>query len=169
MGFFSKDASTPSYNPLAPLSLDRVAKVLEDDELKYCYDEDGDLACGWDTGIFFFMRGGEQGEILRIQGRFHLPLPADELPKAMQACNDWNTRALWPKTFAALNNADQTVVMAEHNVDFELGATDEQIALAVHCAMTTGLRFFDHLTTEIFPEEWKVFEAEQAEREALGE
>ena len=35
--------------------------------------------------------------------------------------------------------------------------------------MTTGLRFFDHLTTEIFPEEWKVFEAEQAEREALGE
>ncbi|WP_172192996.1 YbjN domain-containing protein [Actinomyces faecalis] len=67
------------------------------------------------------------------------------------------------------DDADQTVVMAEHNVDLERGAADEQVALAVYCAMATALRFFEYLTTEIFPEEWKVFEAEQAEGEALGE
>ncbi|MCF2707266.1 YbjN domain-containing protein [Arcanobacterium haemolyticum] len=164
MGFFSKDASSPSANPLAPLSIDRVKEALDRDDVKYFLDDDGDVAAGWDNAVFFFMLGGQNNEYLRIQGRWHVELPAGRLNDAVEICNRWNTRSLWPKTYAVINDSNNLIVMAEHNVDYEHGVTDEQIQLNIRCALSTSMQFFEHLA-EAFPEEWKAFEAERDSRQ----
>lgn len=160
MGFFSKSSATPSFASLAPISVERVKADLDKKEVTYFLDDDGDLTSLWDHCAIYFLFGGEKNEILRIHARWHATLSQDRLAEAVQFCNNWNVQTLWPKTFAVANNDDRVVVLAELNVDYEHGVSDEQLGLNISCAMSTILQFFEKVTEE-FPEEWSVFEAER--------
>lgn len=158
MGFFTKpDAATPPAGPL-PLSHDRIIGVLDAREMKYGVDDDGDIGGYWDGHLFFFFRMGQQGEYLQTRGRWNRKVGVDQAARVTELVNEWNATHLWPKGYVRLE--DEVVgVYAEHTVDYEHGATDEQIDLHLACGITTALALFEHLD-EAYPQEAAVAKAE---------
>lgn len=169
MGFFENDGAAPPTGSLAPLSQERIIAALEREGISYTFDSNDDLAVGLEHGGFFFFIGGQFNEYLRILGRWYAFLPTDMLGEAIQACNEWNTQTIWPKTYAVANDVNEVVILSEHSVDYEHGVSDLQITQHLACAITTSMQFFEYLN-ESFPDEWAAYQAQiEAQELAVAE
>ena len=149
MGFFTKDAAGPAGG-LEPVSNERLARLFDETEVNYGRDEDGDLGGFWDDHLFQFWHAGENGEFFQVRGRWMRGVPEADYAKVLEVVNTWNSEKLWPKSYVEVHEG-QVIVYGEHTVDYEEGATDEQVHLHVRTGVATSLRLFDHLD-EQFPE-----------------
>lgn len=139
---------------LPALSQDRIKRVLDQLGYHWFVDDDGDVAGIWDTGYFFFMVRGEEGEIFNLGGLWKGLLAETDYLMAQEICNAWNEERLWPKAF--VNRSPSTGVVrlrVGHQVDYEHGLTDSQIAQHVRSAVGSGLVLFDQ-AIEAFPDAW---------------
>jgi hypothetical protein len=59
----------------------------------------------------------------------------------LQAANDWNRGRIWPEVYTREEGAG-LALYAEVSVDFEHGATEEQLAQTVSCGLVTASQFF---------------------------
>ncbi|MFT4288436.1 YbjN domain-containing protein [Nocardioides sp.] len=151
MGFFAKESGPAATGGLAPLSKDRIKKVLEDAGWSYRVDSDGDIGGGWESGYFYFFVHGDGAELLCVRGTWYGELTTAEFQRALEASNQWNLEKRWPKTYARADDEGDVRLHCELNVDYEYGLTDEQLRQHIICAVNTGEAFFDHLD-ETFPE-----------------
>ncbi len=148
MGYFNKPSSG---SRLARLSKERIAAAMEEAGWRFGYDEDGDLETGFEGGFYGLLVSGPEGEIFTIRGTWYPTLSGEQLGEAVSACVDWNRETLWPKTFPNVRDDGVVRLHTEHSVDYEHGATDEQLRLQLTCALRTSEGFFRHLN-EVFPE-----------------
>lgn len=158
MGFFNKPDQGASTQ-LAPLSKERIKAALESKGWSYKVDADGDIAGGWENGVFWFLVEGQQQEILMTRGIWYGKLTEAELAKAADVAAEWNREKFWPKTFARLNDEGVVRVFGEHVVDYEHGLTDEQLVQHLLTIVGTGEEFFARLN-EAFPEAAEAAKAE---------
>ncbi len=165
MGFFTKPDAAASVPGPQPLSHQRVIDVLDAREMNYGVDDDGDIGGYWDGHLFYFFRLGGQQEYLQTRGRWNRKVGIDQYARVVDLVNTWNSEKLWPKGYVRAED-DVVGVYAEHTVDYEHGATDEQIDLHLACGITTALSLFEHLD-EQFPAEAAA--AKAAEAAASGE
>ncbi|WP_346774937.1 YbjN domain-containing protein [Cellulomonas sp. IC4_254] len=165
MGFFTKPDAAASVPGPQPLSHQRIIDVLDAREMNYGVDDDGDIGGYWDGHLFYFFRLGGQQEYLQTRGRWNRRVGIDQYARVVDLVNTWNSEKLWPKGYVRAED-DVVGVYAEHTVDYEHGATDEQIDLHLACGITTALSLFEHLD-EQFPAEAAA--AKAAEAAASGE
>jgi len=158
MGFFTKPDAAASTPGPQPLSHERLLAVLDARDMKYGVDDDGDVGGYWDGHLFFFFRLGGQQEYLQTRGRWNRQVGADQYARLVDLVNTWNSEKLWPKGYVRAEG-DVVGVYAEHTVDYEHGATDEQIDLHLACGITTALSLFEHLD-EHYPAEAAAAKAE---------
>ncbi|WP_275003834.1 YbjN domain-containing protein [Promicromonospora iranensis] len=124
-----------------PLSTQRVGDDLSRRGYRFRIDDDGDVTGTWDGNRFWFLLLGEHDEILQVRGRWAGTLPAGARLAVLQAANDWNRERIWPKVYTR-EEAAGLALYAEVSVDFEHGATDEQLAQTVSCGLVTASQFF---------------------------
>lgn len=124
-----------------PLSSERVADDLARRGYRFRVDDDGDVTGTWDGNRFWFLLLGGSGEILQVRGRWAGSIPARARLAVLQAVNDWNRERVWPKVYAREEDAG-LALYSEVSVDFEHGATDEQLAATVSCGLVTATQFF---------------------------
>jgi len=170
MGFFTKDAAVPAGG-LEPVSNERLARLFDETEISYGRDQDGDLGGFWDDHLFQFWHAGENGEFFQVRGRWMRGVPESEFPQVLDIVNRWNSEKIWPKAYVEVHDG-QVFVYGEHTVDYEDGATDNQVHLHVRTGVATSLRLFEHLD-EQFPEHVAAakakLEAEAAAAEAASD
>ncbi|SKC79280.1 type III secretion system chaperone family protein [Krasilnikoviella flava] len=124
-----------------PLSNARVADDLSRRGYRFRTDDDGDVTGTWDGNRFWFLLLGDHDEILQVRGRWAGTVPAGARLAVLQAVNDWNRERVWPKVYVR-PEGDNLALYAEVSVDFEHGATDEQLAATVSCGLVTSSQFF---------------------------
>ncbi|MCK9795571.1 YbjN domain-containing protein [Isoptericola sp. 4D.3] len=124
-----------------PLSSARVADDLTRRGYRFRTDDDGDVTGTWDGNRFWFLLLGDHDEILQVRGRWAGSVPGHARLAVLQAVNDWNRERVWPKVYAR-PEGDDLALYAEVSVDFEHGATDEQLAATVSCGLVTSSQFF---------------------------
>jgi hypothetical protein len=124
-----------------PLSTQRVGDDLSRRGYRFRIDDDGDVTGTWDGNRFWFLLLGEHDEILQVRGRWAGNLPAGARLAVLQAANDWNRERIWPKVYTR-EESSGLALYAEVSVDFEHGATEEQLAQTVSCGLVTASQFF---------------------------
>lgn len=135
----------PPVRPL-PLSSVRVADDLSRRGYRFRTDGDGDVTGTWDGNRFWFLLLGDHEEILQVRGRWAGTVPDQARLPVLQAVNDWNRERVWPKVYTR-REGDGLALYAEVSVDFEHGATDEQLAATVSCGLVTASQFFTTVGT----------------------
>jgi hypothetical protein len=133
-------AVVPPAKPL-PLSRERVGEDLARRGYRYRLDGDGDVTGTWDGNRFWFLLLGSHQEILQVRGRWSGMISPQARLSVLQAVNDWNRERVWPKVYVR-EGSDGLALYAEVSVDFEHGATDEQLAATVSCGLVTATQFF---------------------------
>ncbi|MFI2485778.1 YbjN domain-containing protein [Promicromonospora kroppenstedtii] len=133
--------SNPPVEKPRPLTTQRVGDDLSRRGYRFRIDDDGDVTGTWDGNRFWFLLLGEHDEILQVRGRWAGALPAAARLAVLQAANDWNRERIWPKVYTREEGAG-LALYAEVSVDFEHGATEEQLAQTVSCGLVTASQFF---------------------------
>lgn len=129
--------------PARPRSLSaaRVADDLTRRGYRFRTDSDGDITGTWDGNRFWFLLLGDHSEILQVRGRWAGSVTPTSRLSVLQTVNDWNRERVWPKVYTR-PEGDGLALYAEVSVDFEHGATDEQLAATVSCGLVTASQFF---------------------------
>ncbi|GEB51917.1 MULTISPECIES: YbjN domain-containing protein [Streptomyces] len=98
---------TGPTGPVVP-DQDLVKQLLDQMELKYVVDDEGDLAAPWEEFRTYFMfRPQEPGseeersqQVFSVRTFYDRPHTIDDKPKLLEAIDDWNRRTLWPKVYS---------------------------------------------------------------------
>ncbi|MDT3397770.1 YbjN domain-containing protein [Streptomyces sp. B1866] len=99
---------TGPQGPVIP-DQDLVTQLLDQMELKYVVDEEGDLAAPWeDFRTYFMFRGEEEQQVFSVRTFYDRPHSIDQKLALLEAVDDWNRRTLWPKVYSHTND-DGTV------------------------------------------------------------
>jgi len=159
MGLFSKNDPTPASGPVpeaapavevAPLSHERVIAALDAQGYRYMIDSEGDIGGIWDDHVFYFVRIGNEQQLLQVRGRWTRTVAADQYAAVLELVNDWNIEKVFPKTYVRVEDG-ALGVYAEHSVDYLPGLTDAQLQQHLACAVSTALAFFGRLD-EAYPQ-----------------
>ncbi len=133
----------PAQQP-TPLTSPRIGDDLARRGYRFRIDDDGDITGTWDGNRFWFLLLGDDAEILQVRGRWAGSVPPQTRLAVLQAVNDWNRERIWPKVYAREEDPG-LALYAEVSVDFEHGATDDQIAATVSCGLVAATQFFGSL------------------------
>ncbi|TCO48329.1 putative sensory transduction regulator [Kribbella antiqua] len=80
---------------------DLIKQLLEQMELKYVVDDEGDLAAPWEEFRTYFMfRGEGDQEIFSVRTFYDRQYGIDERAQLLESIDDWNRRTLWPKVYS---------------------------------------------------------------------
>ncbi|MCL2849694.1 MAG: YbjN domain-containing protein [Micrococcales bacterium] len=134
----------PDEGP-APLSNERLVQWLTDSSFSFFVDNDGDVGGLWRGRVFYFFLFGEHHEILQVRGHWHRQGAIERLMEVLEFCNSWNTERIWPKAYVRVRDDGHVHVAGEVAVDFEHGATDDQLSHTLHCGLATATMLFDAL------------------------
>ena len=98
-------ASGPE-GPVVP-DQDLVKQLLEQMELKFVVDDEGDLAAPWeDFRTYFMFRGEGEQQVFSVRTFYDRPHAVDQRPVLLDAIDDWNRRTLWPKVYTHLHEEE---------------------------------------------------------------
>jgi hypothetical protein len=160
MAFFAK--STPTSSGPVPLTIDRVADVLEARECSFGWSSDRASVGGfWGDHLMEFLLYGEHDEVLQVRAHWGRPLGVDQRPAVLDALNAHASGRLWPKAYVDVDDDGELLVLAEHAIDYEHGVTDEQLDLHLACALNASLGLFEELDRQ-FPAAVAAWRAAQA-------
>ena len=132
-----------------PVTQDRLKDLFNQRSWTWFVDNEGDLGGRWNGYTFYFLLTGTNQEILHILGGWGNPINPDRLPEARAFIADWHRKHLWPKVCLTLNDQGVVNIRVENTVDWESGATDEQLYQQNDCALGTGMQFFEELNEEL--------------------
>ncbi|MFI6648297.1 YbjN domain-containing protein [Streptomyces sp. NPDC050529] len=93
--------------PVVP-DQDLVKQLLEQMELKYVVDDEGDLAAPWeDFRTYFMFRGEGEQKVFSVRTFYDRPHDTDQRPVLLDAIDDWNRRTLWPKVYTHTHEPEE--------------------------------------------------------------
>ncbi|MCQ6552363.1 YbjN domain-containing protein [Streptomyces sp. C10-9-1] len=93
--------------PVVP-DQDLVKQLLDQMELKYVVDDEGDLAAPWeDFRTYFMFRGEKEQQIFSVRTFYDRPHPVEKRTEILDVIDDWNRRTLWPKVYTHLHEEDE--------------------------------------------------------------
>ncbi|MCX5111024.1 YbjN domain-containing protein [Streptomyces sp. NBC_00378] len=93
--------------PVVP-DQDLVKQLLEQMELKFVVDDEGDLAAPWeDFRTYFMFRGEDEQQVFSVRTFYDRPHAADQRPVLLDAIDDWNRRTLWPKVYTHTHEPEE--------------------------------------------------------------
>lgn len=164
MSFFTKGAEMRSPADLEPFTIERVTKLLEELEINFDIDDDGDAYAVWDNFMMNFMQMGEKHEIFAMRGNWRVTPSPEKFLELVSFCNEWNSKHIWPKTYA-FDRGEIVSVHGELVVDYEHGLSTEQLKQHLICGLNTIAQFMNALN-EKYPEEWQETLAEAERRRA---
>lgn len=150
MGYFTKNAIGAATGPLPALSQEALEAVLDGWGAHYGIDGDGDPGGYWDGHLFFFLRGGREGTVLTVRGRWNREVAADESGRVLELVNAWHDDRIWPKAYVRAEG-EALGVYGEVSTALGSGVTPAQLEELMSCGLSTTLQLFDHLD-EHYPE-----------------
>lgn len=93
---------------------DLVKQLLEQMELKFVIDDEGDLAAPWEQFRTYFMfRGDGEQQVFSVRTFYDRDHPVSDLARIREVIDDWNRRTLWPKVYTHLDAGNPVRLVGE--------------------------------------------------------
>jgi hypothetical protein len=143
------DGTADETVKVAPVSLERLATILERLDIRYLTDGDGSLLALWERHAVLFTLEGPSDEILVIRVRPHATVPPDWAERSYQVVNEWNhTRRFYKAYVGDATDRGQLPIYAEIQVPLLSGVHDALLVELVDCAAAVAMGFVDWLHDE---------------------
>jgi hypothetical protein len=116
-----------------------VAQLLEQVDLKYGTDDEGDLVASWAGFRVYLMFRGENQELFAVRTFYEREYPVEKKGELLDVIDEWNRDTLWPKVYTHTNEEgvvrligeSQLAIPAGVNIDFFVATTVNWIQAAV--------------------------------------
>ncbi|OIV36572.1 hypothetical protein BIV57_15565 [Mangrovactinospora gilvigrisea] len=95
---------------------DLIKQLLDQLELKYGVDEDGDLVAPYEGFRVVYMFRGEQGELFMLRTYYDREFPIEERPTVLDALDQWNRDTLWPKAYTHTREDGKVFLATEYQL-----------------------------------------------------
>jgi Putative bacterial sensory transduction regulator len=86
-------------SPVVQPDQDLVKQLLDQMELKYVVDDDGDLAAPWEGFRVYFMFRGDNKELFAVRTFYDRAYALDTKANLLEVIDEWNRDTLWPKVY----------------------------------------------------------------------
>lgn len=121
---------------------DLVKQLLEQMELKYVVDDEGDLAAPWEEFRAYFMfRGEEDQQIFAVRTFYDRPYTVDDKPQLHEVIDDWNRRTLWPKVYTHTHDDGSVRLIGEAQMLIGLGVNLEHFVSSTVSWVRASIEF----------------------------
>lgn len=133
-------ASGPE-GPVVP-DQDLVKQLLDQMELKYVVDDEGDLAAPWEQFRTYFMfRGEEEQQIFSVRTFYDRPHGIEDKPKLLELVDDWNRRTLWPKAYTHTHDDGTVRLIGEASMLIGTGVSLEHFVSSTVSWVRASIEF----------------------------
>lgn len=117
--------------PLMKPDNDLVKQLLDQMELSYGTDDEGDLFAPYENFRVFFMFRGDEQELFAVRTYYDRVFDIEEKPRLQDIADEWNRETLWPKVYTHTDEEGQVrlvgeaqmVVVTNVNLDFFVSNT----------------------------------------------
>lgn len=119
-----------------------VKQLLDQMELKYLVDEEGDLAAPWEEFRTYFMfRGEGEQEVFAVRTFYEREYSVDEKPQLHEVIDDWNRRTLWPKVYTHTHDDGSVRLIGEAQTLIGLGVSLEHFVSSTVSWVRASIEF----------------------------
>ncbi|MCL7364918.1 MULTISPECIES: YbjN domain-containing protein [Streptomyces] len=161
--FGGKQPEPQPQGPAGPVVPDQdlVKQLLEQMELKYVVDDEGDLAAPWEQFRTYFMfRGEGDQQVFSVRTFYDRPHKIDEKPQLLESVDDWNRRTLWPKVYSHTHDDGTVRLIGEAQMLIGMGVSLEHFVSSTVSWVRAAIEF-DRWLVEQLGLEQEVNEAEK--------
>jgi Putative bacterial sensory transduction regulator len=143
------DGAPERIAAVEPVTLQRIAEVLDRLDVRYLTDGSGTLLALWERHAVLFALEGPDDEILVVRARPHATVPPDWADRSYRVVNEWNHTRRFCKAYVGdPTDRGQLPIYAEMQVPLRAGAHDALLLELVDCAAAVALGFVDWLHDE---------------------
>ncbi|MFE5301628.1 YbjN domain-containing protein [Streptomyces sp. NPDC056632] len=115
--------------------LETVKEILDQAELKHLVDDEGDLFAAWDgyRVYFVFQSMGEDGgqPFFSVRVFYDRRYGPAERPRLLDAADEWNRNALWPKVYTYAHEDESLQMIGEAHLILGPGMDPTQFAVSL--------------------------------------
>ncbi|MEU2083028.1 YbjN domain-containing protein [Streptomyces albus] len=130
-----------SAGPILP-DQDLVKQLLDQMELKYVVDDEGDLAAPWEEFRTYFMfRGEAEQQVFSVRTFYDRPHTIEDKPKLLEAIDDWNRRTLWPKVYTHTHDDGSVRLIGEAQMLIGTGVSLEHFVSSTVSWVRASIEF----------------------------
>ncbi len=142
----------PEAGPTGPVIPDQdlVKQLLEQMELKYVVDDEGDLAAPWELFRTYFMfRGEEEQQVFSVRTFYDRPHGIEEKAKLLEVIDDWNRRTLWPKVYTHTHDDGTVRLIGEAQMLIGVGVALEHFVSSTVSWVRASVEFDKWLVEQL--------------------
>lgn len=160
--------ATGPAGPVVP-DQDLVKQLLEQMELKYVVDDEGDLAAPWeDFRTYFMFRGEDEQQVFSVRTFYDRPHKIEEKAQLLESIDDWNRRTLWPKVYSHTHDDGSVRLIGEAQMLIGTGVNLEHFVSSTVSWVRASIEF-DKWLVEQFGLEKEVDSADKKDDGENGE
>lgn len=133
-----------SGGPAGPVVPDQelVKQLLEQMELKYVVDDEGDLAAPWEEFRTYFMfRGEKEQQVFSVRTFYDRPHSIEDKTKLLESIDDWNRRTLWPKVYSHTHDDGTVRLIGEGQMLIGMGVALEHFVSSTVSWVRASIEF----------------------------
>jgi hypothetical protein len=162
-----KGASGPPGGVVQP-DQDLVKQLLDQMELKYVVDEEGDLAAPWeDFRTYFMFRGEAEQQVFAVRTFYDRAHSIDDKGKLLEIADGWNRQTLWPKIYTHTHDDGSVRLIGEAQMLIGLGVGLEHFVSSTVSWVRASIEFDKWVTEQLGLE--KDAESPDGESDADGD
>ncbi|MFB9836211.1 YbjN domain-containing protein [Actinoallomurus acaciae] len=138
--------------PAGPVIPDQelVKELLDQMELKYVVDDEGDLAAPWTTFRTYFMfRGERDQQIFSVRTFYDRRHSIEDKPRLLETIDDWNRRTLWPKVYSDTHDDGVVRLISENQMIVGTGVSLEHFVASTVSSVRAAIEFEDWLVKRL--------------------
>ncbi|MFF4100048.1 YbjN domain-containing protein [Streptomyces sp. NPDC001903] len=141
--------ATGPAGPVVP-DQDLVKQLLEQMELKYVVDDEGDLAAPWEEFRTYFMfRGEEEQQVFSVRTFYDRPHAIEDKPQLLESIDDWNRRTLWPKVYSHTHDDGSVRLIGEAQMLIGTGVSLEHFVSSTVSWVRASIEFDKWLVEQL--------------------
>ena len=127
---------------------DLVTQLLDQLQLKYAIDDEGDLLTAWEGFRIYFLFRGDQQELFAIRSFYDRRYAPEQKGELLELLDEWNRDTLWPKVYTYTHEEDTHIrVLGETQMHIGMGVSVEHFATST-ANWTQSAVAFDQWLTE---------------------
>lgn len=145
---------------------DLVKQLLNQMELRFVVDEEGDLAAPWEEFRTYFMFRGEGDQrVYSVRTFYDRPYNIDDKPQLHEAIDDWNRRTLWPKIYTHTHDDGSVRLIGEAQMLIGGGIVLEHFVSSTLSWVRSSVEFDKWVTEALGLEKGMASEPEKGDEE----
>lgn len=127
---------------------DLVKQLLDQMELKYVVDDEGDLAAPWEHfRIYFMFRGENEQRVFSVRTFYDRVHAIEDKGRLLETIDDWNRRTLWPKIYSHTHDDGTVRLIGEAQMLVGTGVALEHFVSSTVSWVRASIEF-DHWLVE---------------------